>query len=136
MKKIILILFISLIPNQIINASPIKSPLDKLFKYFKNGQMIKINSYNAKSYMEIKDGTYKKSPLEIEAFIAYPKKGEGPFPLVMFAHASGGPLLFTDKWFKFNRLAAKTLQSMGFTKISHIDGGFGSMQNSGFKIVK
>ena len=113
MRKIILILFISLIPNQIINASPIKSPLDKLFKHFKNGQMIKINSYNAKNYMEIKDGTYKKSPLEIEAFIAYPKKGEGPFPLVMFAHASGGPLLFTDKWFKFNRLAAKTLQSKG-----------------------
>ena len=51
MKKIILILFISLIPNQIINASSIKSPLDKLFKYFKNGQMIKINSYNAKNYM-------------------------------------------------------------------------------------
>ena len=70
MRKIILILFISLIPNQIINASPIKSPLDKLFKHFKNGQMIKINSYNAKNYMEIKDGTYKKSPLEIEAFIA------------------------------------------------------------------
>ena len=113
MRKILLILFISLIPNQIINASPIKSPLDKLSKYFKNGQMIKINSYNAKNYMEIKDGTYKKSPLEIEAFIAYPKKGEGPFPLVMFAHASGGPLLFTDKWFKFNRLAAKTLQSKG-----------------------
>ena len=33
-------------------------------------------------------------------------------------------------------LATKTLQSMGFTNISHIDGGFGSMQNSGFKIVK
>ena len=30
-------------------------------------------------------------------------------------------------------LATKTLQSMGFTNISHIDGGFGSMQNSGFK---
>ena len=42
--------------------------------------MIKINSFNAKNYMEIKDGTYKKSPLEIEAFIAYPKK-DGPFPL-------------------------------------------------------
>ena len=33
-------------------------------------------------------------------------------------------------------LATKTLQNMGFTNISHIDGGFGSMQNSGFKIVK
>ena len=94
-------------------AAPIKSPLDKLLKYFKDGEMIKIQSYNAKSYMEIKDGSFKKSPVTIEAFIAYPKKGEGPFPLVMFAHASGGPLLFTDKWFKFNRLAAKSLQKKG-----------------------
>tara|TARA_B100001175_G_C19036198_1_gene414987 strand:- start:50 stop:436 length:387 start_codon:yes stop_codon:yes gene_type:complete len=33
-------------------------------------------------------------------------------------------------------LAAKTLQDMGFKKVSHIEGGFGSMSNSGFKIVK
>ena len=114
MKKF-LILFLALlfIFNSSLIAAPIESPLDKLFKYFKNGQMIKINSYNAKNYMEIKDGTFKKSPLEIDAFIAYPKKGDGPFPLVMFAHASGGPLLFTNKWFKFNRLAAKSLQKKG-----------------------
>ena len=33
-------------------------------------------------------------------------------------------------------LATKTLQSMGFKNICHIDGGFGSMINSGFKVVK
>jgi len=33
-------------------------------------------------------------------------------------------------------LAAKTLQEMGFDKVSHIEGGFGSMQNSGFKVIK
>ena len=33
-------------------------------------------------------------------------------------------------------LATKTLQSMGFKNICHVDGGFGSMQNSGFKVVK
>ena len=33
-------------------------------------------------------------------------------------------------------LATKTLQNMGFKNTSHIDGGFGLMQNSGFKIVK
>ena len=33
-------------------------------------------------------------------------------------------------------LATKTLQNMGFEKISHIDGGFSQMKNSGFKIVK
>tara|TARA_Y100001935_G_C17075076_1_gene393511 strand:+ start:66 stop:455 length:390 start_codon:yes stop_codon:yes gene_type:complete len=33
-------------------------------------------------------------------------------------------------------LAAATLKDMGFEKISHIDGGFNSMKNKGFKIVK
>ena len=32
-------------------------------------------------------------------------------------------------------LAAKTLQNMGFDKVSHVDGGFSLMINSGFKIV-
>ena len=31
-------------------------------------------------------------------------------------------------------LAAKTLKEMGFQKVSHIEGGFGAMKNSGFKI--
>jgi len=33
-------------------------------------------------------------------------------------------------------LAVKTLKEMGFEKVSHIEGGFGLMQNSGFKVVK
>ena len=33
-------------------------------------------------------------------------------------------------------LATKSLKEMGFEKISHIDGGFSQMKNSGFKIVK
>ncbi len=32
-------------------------------------------------------------------------------------------------------LAAKTLKDMGFEKVSHIDGGFGAISNSKFKIV-
>ena len=31
--------------------------------------------------------------------------------------------------------AAKTLKDMGFEKVSHIDGGFGAIRNSKFKIV-
>ena len=31
-------------------------------------------------------------------------------------------------------LAAKTLNEMGFKKLSHIDGGFGSMKKNGFKV--
>ena len=33
-------------------------------------------------------------------------------------------------------LATKTLLNMGFTKVCHVDGGFGSMQSSGFKVIK
>ncbi len=33
-------------------------------------------------------------------------------------------------------LATKTLKNMGFTNVCHVDGGFGSMQSSGFKVVK
>ena len=32
-------------------------------------------------------------------------------------------------------LSAKSLQEMGFKKVSHIDGGFASMRNNGFKIT-
>ena len=32
-------------------------------------------------------------------------------------------------------LAAKTLKEMGFEKVSHIDGGFSSMKDKGFKII-
>ena len=33
-------------------------------------------------------------------------------------------------------LADKTLKEMGFKKVSHIDGGFGSLKQSKFKILK
>tara|TARA_B100001741_G_C16227293_1_gene447736 strand:- start:21 stop:404 length:384 start_codon:yes stop_codon:yes gene_type:complete len=32
-------------------------------------------------------------------------------------------------------LAAKTLKEIGFEKVSHIEGGFSSMKNKGFKVV-
>ena len=33
-------------------------------------------------------------------------------------------------------LAVKTLKEMGFNKVSHVEGGFGSMSDSGFKVIK
>ena len=33
-------------------------------------------------------------------------------------------------------LATKSLKEMGFKNICHIDGGFGAMKNSGFKVIK
>ena len=33
-------------------------------------------------------------------------------------------------------LAAKSLKDMGYEKVCHIQGGFASMQNAGFKVIK
>jgi len=111
MKKIFIILFCVFI------ASPSfagMSPLFTLWPYFKDGKMVKIPSYNSGAYpnefISLKDGSYKKSPVTIDALIAYPKKGEGPFPVLVFNHASGGANLFSNEWFKFNRKMAKQLQ--------------------------
>jgi dienelactone hydrolase len=116
MKKIFIILISLLIANP---TFALETSLKKLSKYFKNGELIKISSYTVpgwpNQYKSIEDGSYKNSPLKVGAFISYPKKGEGPFPVVIFAHASGGPRLFTDEWFKFNRLAAKSLLKKGIT---------------------
>ena len=50
MRKIFIILICLLIANPAF-AAPLKSPLDKLLKYFKNGEMIKIQSYTAKNFI-------------------------------------------------------------------------------------
>jgi len=116
MKKIFAILICLLISNPTF-AAPIKSSLDKLSKYFKTGELIKIPSYTPtpfpNSFISIKDGSYKNSPIEVDAFIAYPKKGDGPFPAVVFTHSSGGPKMFWDEWFKFDQLVAKQLLKKG-----------------------
>ena len=93
------------------------SQLFTLWKYFKGAKMVQIPSYNSgpfpNEFMTLKDGSYKKSPVNIDALIAYPKKGEGPFPVLVFNHASGGAALFGNEWFKFNRQMAKILLKKG-----------------------
>ena len=115
MRKILGIVVLGLLLSW--NAYALETPLKNLSKFFKNGELIKIPSYNVKpwpnQYLSIIDGSYKNSPIEVDAFISFPKKGEGPFPVMMFAHSSGGASLFTDKWFKFNRLMAKKLLKKG-----------------------
>ena len=58
-------------------------------------------------------GSYKNSPINIDALIVYPKKGKGPYPILVFNHSSGGASLFSNKWFKFNRQQAKMLLKKG-----------------------
>jgi len=114
MKKLFIIIISLLITS---STFALETPMKKLSQYFKNGELVKIPSYNVKrwpnQYLSIKDGSYKNSPIEVDAFIAFPKKGEGPFPVMMFVHASGGARLFTNEWFKFNRLMAKALLKKG-----------------------
>ena len=118
MKKIFIIIISLLIANSAFAAAPLKTSLDKLLKSFKGGELIKIPSFNPAPWpnmaVSILDGSYKKSPINIDALIAYPKKGEGPFPLVVFSHASGGPGQFSSKWFKFNKQMAMQLRKKGF----------------------
>ena len=123
MKKLFIILISLLIANSAFAYYPyypIPTSLSKLTKYFKknNAELVKIPSYRgpfrrSDAYANIRDGLYKKLPIEVDALMAFPKKGEDPFPVVMFVHASGGASLFSNEWFKFNRLMAKALLKKG-----------------------
>ena len=114
MKKIFIILFCLLITSPAYAGT---TPLFDLWKFFKKGKivksakLIKIPSYNSgpfpNEFMSLKDGSYKKSPVEIDALMVFPKKGEEPFPVLVFNHASGGSALFSNEWFKFDRLMAR-----------------------------
>ena len=115
MKKLLGILVLGLLI-----ASPAfagTSSLFTLWPYFKGAKMVHIPSYNSgpfpNEFMSLKDGSYKKSPVKIDALIAYPKKGEGPFPIVVFNHASGGAWMWSNEWFKFDRLMARQLLKKG-----------------------
>ena len=114
MKKIFIIVFCLLIVSPSFAAM---SPLFSLWKYFKDGKMVKIPSYNSgpfpNEFMTLKDGSYKKSPVTIDALIVYPKKGKGPFPILVFNHSSGGAKLYHNQWFKFNRQMAAILLKKG-----------------------
>ena len=119
MKKLLGIIVLGLLLSaNAFAAAPLKTSLDKLLKFFKGGELIKIPSFTATPWpnqaVSILDGSYKNSPVNIDALIAYPKKGEAPYPLVVFSHASGGPGQFSSKWFKFNKQMAKQLWKKGF----------------------
>ena len=116
MRKIFIILICLLIASPALAGT---TPLFDLWKFpaFKKGKLIKIPSYNSgpfpNEFITLKDGSYKNSPVKIDALMVFPKKGEGPFPTLVFNHASGGAALFSDEWFQFNRLMAKYLLKKG-----------------------
>ena len=58
------------------------------------------------------EGWYKESPIIVDALITYPA-GEGPFPLLLIVHSSGGADEFTANWLEFMRDQQKPLLDMG-----------------------
>ena len=58
------------------------------------------------------EGWYKESPIIVDALITYPE-GEGPFPLLLIVHSSGGADEFTANWLEFMRDQQKPLLDMG-----------------------
>ena len=110
MKKIFIILFCVFIANPAFAGT---SPLFTLWKFFPQGKLIKIPSYNSgpfpNEFITLKDESYKKSPVTIDALMVFPKKGEGPFPVLVYNHASGGAGSFSGEWNVFNRITAKIL---------------------------
>ena len=115
MKKIFVIALLIFISNTFLNAEtikPKKTPLKKLSKQLGNGELIKINSYQTSDYKGILEGWYKESPIIVDALITYPE-GEGPFPLLLIVHSSGGADEFTANWLEFMRDQQKPLLDMG-----------------------
>ena len=115
MRKIFVVALLIFISNTVLNAEtikPKKTPLKKLSKQLGNGELIKINSYQTSDYKGIMEGWYKESPIIVDALITYPK-GEGPFPLLLIVHSSGGADEFTANWLEFMRDQQKPLLDMG-----------------------
>tara|TARA_Y100000739_G_C20296950_1_gene323644 strand:+ start:173 stop:556 length:384 start_codon:yes stop_codon:yes gene_type:complete len=120
-----------------------KSLIEEALKEIKTitpSEALKLSEENKCNLIDIRDtielqnsGTIENSfhiPRGMLEFSIHPEsaffKNENLDPnkeIVLFCAAGGR-----------SALAAKTLKDMGFQKVSHIDGGFSLMVNSGFKV--
>ena len=101
-KKKMYKIFVFLVCLIITSSAYASSELKKLSKHLKNGELVKIQTYEAFSFYSLQEGWYKNTNSEFDALISYPK-GKGPFPMVIIAHSSWGPEEFTSKWMKFHK---------------------------------
>ena len=121
-----------------------KSLIEEALKEIKTispSEALKLSKENKCNLIDIRDTIELQSSGTIENSFHIPRgmlefsiHPESPFfkkekidpnkEMVLFCAAGGR-----------SALAAKTLQDMGFKKVSHVDGGFSLMINSGFKIV-
>ena len=113
----------------------------KVVKTISSDEALKLYNENKCNLIDIRDGTELQKLGRIEnsyhvsrgllEFSIYP---QSPYvqkenldlnkEIVLFCAAGGR-----------SALAAKTLKEMGYEKVSHIEGGFSSMKNKGFKVV-
>ena len=112
----------------------------KSVKTISADEALKLTNENKCNLIDIRDlvelekmGTVEKSfhisrgllefSIHPESAYAQREKLDPNKEMVLFCAAGGR-----------SALAAKTLNEMGFEKVSHVDGGFAAMKNSGFKI--
>ncbi len=105
-------------------------------------EALKMSNENECNLIDIRDkvelqntGTIENSHHASRGLLEFSFSPESPYvenekidlskEIVLFCAAGGR-----------SALAAKTLREMGYEKVSHVAGGFGAMQNSGFKIKK
>ena len=121
-----------------------KSLINEALKEIKTispSEALQLSKENKCNLIDIRDGLELEREGRVEnshhvsrGLLEYSIHPESPYvqnenldlnkELVLFCAAGGR-----------SALAAKTLKEMGFKKVSHIDGGFNLMKNSGFKIV-
>ena len=102
----------------------VKFPINSL--YLMRGYLV-VDDHLKKKFFEISFDAYWKENLDIseEKIIDTIMKKTG-LNKEMVLFCAGGLR---------SALAAKSLKDMGFKKVSHIDGGFGAIKTSKFKIV-
>ena len=105
-------------------------------------EAMKLNSENKCNLIDIRDG------VELEKLGAIENSFHIPRGLLEFsihpdsAYIQNNQIDLNKETVLFcaaggrSALAAKTLKEMGFKKVSHVEGGFGNMSNSGFKVIK
>ena len=102
-------------------------------------EAMKLNSENKCNLIDIRDG------VELQKLGAIENSFHIPRGLLEFsihpesAYVQNNQMDLNKETVLFcaaggrSALAAKTLKEMGFNNVSHIEGGFGAMKNSGFK---
>ena len=94
------------------NCSKKRSMLNGIakLKNYKDGEIIKFNSYTGFDQRTVLIGGHKKNPIEITSLLFLPK-GSNKVPIVIWTHSSGGPGIYL--WNDFTYHGFKNLLAEG-----------------------